>query len=106
MLKRAQCEKTVLWPMNIMGLNVAAMSTVQLDSSRYGLSNYAWTVSNWALSADYGAVLSLREENEEIYDDGTPRNAGNAADSGSAYRAGFDDGRSHGDDREQLHHRA
>jgi hypothetical protein len=72
MLKRAQCEKTVLWPMNIMGLNVAAMSTVQLDSSRYGLSNYAWTVSNWALSADYGAVLSLREENEEIYDDGTP----------------------------------
>jgi hypothetical protein len=69
MLKRANCEKTVVWPMNINGLGLRAMDTVQLGSSRYGLNNYAFVVSNWALSADYGVVLQLREENAEIYDD-------------------------------------
>jgi hypothetical protein len=33
MLKRANCEKTVVWPMNINGLGLRAMDTVQLDSS-------------------------------------------------------------------------
>lgn len=68
MLNRAQAEKQVVWPMNIAGLKIQAMDTVQLDSARYGLSNYAWTVANWALSADFGVVLTLREENAEIYD--------------------------------------
>lgn len=67
MLKRAQAEKTVVWPMNIAGLKVQSLDTVQLNTSRYGLSNYAWQVVNWGLSADFGVVLSLREENEEIY---------------------------------------
>jgi hypothetical protein len=67
MLNRAQAEKGVVWPMNIAGLGIKALDTVQLDSARYGLSNYAWSVANWGLSADWGVVLQLREENEEIY---------------------------------------
>jgi hypothetical protein len=72
MLKRAACEKQVVWPMNIAGIGVRALDTVQLGTSRYGLSNYAWTVSTWGLSSDFGVVLNVREENAEIYDDGTP----------------------------------
>jgi hypothetical protein len=72
MLKRAQCEKTVVWPGNIALLGTRALDTVQVDSTRYSLSNYAWVISNWALSADYGVVLSLREENEDIYADDAP----------------------------------
>lgn len=70
--KRAQCEKTVVWPMNIAGLAVQAMDTTQLASIRYGLDNYAWTVGTWGLSADFGIVQNLREENEDIYEDGAP----------------------------------
>jgi hypothetical protein len=70
--KRAQAEKTVTWPENIVGLKRRAMDTVQLDSARYGLSNYAFTIASWQFSADFGAVMTLREENAEIYDDGTP----------------------------------
>lgn len=72
MLRRAQAEKTVVWPMNITGLAVKALDTVQLDTARYGLSNYAFSVGGWQLSADFGVILNLREENEEIYEDGTP----------------------------------
>jgi hypothetical protein len=72
MLKRAGCEKAVVWPMNIMGLKVSALDTVGLATARYGLSNYAWVVTNWSLSADFGVVLNLREENPEIYDDPAP----------------------------------
>jgi hypothetical protein len=43
------------------------LDTVQCGSSRYGLDNYAFQVANWQLSADYGTILQLREENEEIY---------------------------------------
>lgn len=68
MLKRAAAEKSVSWPMNIMGLGVQALDTVQLNTSRYGLSNYAFQVRNWGLSADFSVVLSLGEENEEIYE--------------------------------------
>lgn len=67
MLRRAQAEKRVSWPMNIMGLGAAAMDTVQLGTARYGLSNYAFVVKNWGLSTDFSVVLGLREENEEIY---------------------------------------
>lgn len=72
MLNRAQAEISVVWPMNITGLKVQALSTVQLQSDRYGLSNYAWSVTSWSLSADFGVVLGLREENEEIYGAPTP----------------------------------
>jgi len=72
MLRRAQCEKQGSWPMNIMGLRVKALDTVQCNTARYGLSNYAFAVSSWQFSPDFGAVLSLREENEEIYADPTP----------------------------------
>ena len=56
-------------------LKVKALDTVQLDTSRYGLSNYAFQVLNWGLSADWGVVLSLREENEDIYDAPSPVSA-------------------------------
>lgn len=72
MLKRAQCEKTGTWPMNIEGLKTGALDVVQLGTDRYGLSNYAFVVTNWGLSADYGVTLSLKEENEDIYADPTP----------------------------------
>lgn len=67
MLKRAQHEKTVVWPMNIVGLGVKALDTVQLATSRYGLSNYAWQIGGWDLSADFGVVVKCREESEDIY---------------------------------------
>lgn len=67
MLNRAQYEKTVVWPMNIAGVKTRALDTVALDSTRYGLNNYAWQVVNWGLSADWGVVLTLREESEDIY---------------------------------------
>jgi hypothetical protein len=72
MLKRAQHEKTAVWPMNITGLKVTALDTVQLASTRYGLDNYAWSVASWGLSADWGVVVSLREESADIYDDAPP----------------------------------
>lgn len=72
MLKRAQCEIRVVWPMTIAGLAIRAMDTVQLDTTRYGLSNYAFTVGGWSLTADFGVVLNLREENADIYEDVAP----------------------------------
>ncbi|MES2494647.1 MAG: phage tail protein [Pseudomonadota bacterium] len=67
MLRRAQCEKRLTWPMNIMGLGVTAMDSVQVDTARYGLSNYAWVVDQWTMGSDFSVQLGLREENEEIY---------------------------------------
>lgn len=67
MLRRAQCEKRLTWPMNIMGLGVAAMDSVQVDTARYGLSNYAWVVDAWTMGSDFSVQLGLREENEDIY---------------------------------------
>jgi len=69
MLRRAQCEKRVTWPMNIAGIAVTAMQTVQLATSRYSLSNYAFVVDSWSMASDFGVTLSLREENAEIYED-------------------------------------
>jgi hypothetical protein len=73
--KRAACEKTVVWPMNIVGLKARAMDIWQLGSPRYGLDNYAWLATNWGFSFDPqagpGVVFSFKEENSEIYDDGT-----------------------------------
>ena len=67
MLRRAQCEKTVTWPMNIAGLETRAMQTVQLGTARYGLSNYAFVIDSWGIAADYGVTVGLREENADIY---------------------------------------
>lgn len=69
MLGRAQCEKTVVWPMNIAGLKQKALDVVQLATSRYGLSNYAFVVSGWRFSPEWGVTFGLREENEDIYAD-------------------------------------
>lgn len=76
MLKRAQHELTVVWPMNCVGIGVMALDTVQLatrpsEQMRYGLDNYAFMVTSWGLSADYGCLISLREESEDIYDEPT-----------------------------------
>lgn len=79
MLRRAQAEKRVNWPMNIAGLETRAMQTVQLGTSRYGLSNYAFVIDGWGLSQDFGIELALREENAEIYDWTTADEAGKAS---------------------------
>ena len=68
MLNRALAEKTVQWTSNIEDLDVNALDTVTMDADRYGLSNYAWSVRNWALTAEYNITLSLKEESSEIYD--------------------------------------
>jgi hypothetical protein len=66
-LRRAQCERKVTWPMNIAGFSVEAMQAVQLGTARYGLSNYSFIVDSWGISTDFGVALGLREENPEIY---------------------------------------
>jgi hypothetical protein len=72
MLGRAQCEKQVTLPLNIVGLKASALDTIVFNTTRHGLSNYAFQVAEWKLSADYGAILELREENADIYDDPAP----------------------------------
>lgn len=67
MLNRALADKSVTWPCNIAELDVSPLDTVGVDTTRYSLDNYAFQVRNWSLSADYGIVLSLREENADIY---------------------------------------
>ena len=71
MLRRAQCEKRVTWPMNIAGLETRAMQVVRLATGRYGLSNYAWAIDGWSLSQDFGVTVGLREENVDIYSEPT-----------------------------------
>lgn len=68
MLRRANAEKQISWPMNIAGLAITPMQTVRCASDRYGLSNYAFTVAGWSMGADFGVKLALREENPEIYE--------------------------------------
>jgi hypothetical protein len=72
MLRRANAEKQVVWPMNFKGLGIRALDNVQLGTGRYGLSNYAFSVAGWGLSSDFGVVINGREENAEIYDGPTP----------------------------------
>lgn len=67
MLRRSQCDRRMTWPMNIAGIEITAMQTVQCDTSRYGLSNYAFVVDDWSLTQDFGVTLQLREENEDVY---------------------------------------
>lgn len=61
-------EKKLTWPMNIAGLGIGPMDTVQCGTSRYGLSNYAFTVSGWSLSQDFSISLKLQEESPDYYE--------------------------------------
>lgn len=67
-LLQSSGEKKVTWPMNIAGLGIGPMDTVQLGTTRYGLSNYAFTVTSWSLSQDFAISLKLQEENPDMYE--------------------------------------
>lgn len=67
-LRKAQAERRVTWPMNIMGIAISTLDTVQLATARYGLSNYAFQVTSWGLSQDFSVGLQLEEHNAEIYE--------------------------------------
>jgi hypothetical protein len=67
-LRKSQAERRVQWPMNIVGISVAAMDTVKLATSRYGLSNYAFQIASWQLGQDFGVTLALEEHSPEIFD--------------------------------------
>lgn len=67
-LRKSQAERRVTWPMNIMGIAVSTLDTVQLGTARYGLSNYAFQVTGWGLAQDFGVVLGLEETGPEIFD--------------------------------------
>ena len=70
-LRRAQADKTVRTVSDISTLAISALDTIQLATSRYGLSNYAFQVRGWSLTSDYNIGMQLREENAEIYADPT-----------------------------------
>ncbi|VVT08957.1 Phage tail protein [Sphingomonas aurantiaca] len=67
-LRKAQAERRVTWPMNIVGISVSTLDSVQLATSRYGLSNYTFQTISWGLSQDFGVVLSLEEHSPELFD--------------------------------------
>ncbi|EJL23976.1 hypothetical protein [Novosphingobium sp. AP12] len=67
-LRKAQAERRVTWPMNIIGIAISTLDTVQLDTSRYGLSNYAFQVTSWGLNQDFSVGLQLEEHNAEMHE--------------------------------------
>lgn len=67
-LRKSQAERRVTWPMNIMGIAISTLDTVQLATAKYGLSNYAFQVTSWGLSQDFSVSLQLEEHNADIYD--------------------------------------
>ncbi|WBH17046.1 phage tail protein [Sphingomonas radiodurans] len=67
-LRKAQAERRVTWPMNIMGIAISTLDTVQLATERYGLSNYAFQVSSWGLNQDFSVGLQLEETGPEMFD--------------------------------------
>lgn len=67
-LRKAQAERRVTWPMNIVGISVSTLDSVQLATSRYGLSNYTFQTVSWGLSQDFGVVLGLEEHSPELFD--------------------------------------
>jgi hypothetical protein len=67
-LQKAQAERRVTWPMNIMGIAISPLDTVQLATARYGLSNYAFQVAGWGLSQDFSVVVQLEETGPEIFE--------------------------------------
>lgn len=67
-LRKAQAERRVTWPMNIMGIAISTLDTVQIATSRYGLSNYAFQVKSWGLNQDFSVGLQLEEHNADMFD--------------------------------------
>ena len=67
-LRKAQAERRVNWPMNIMGIAISTLDSVQLATARYGLSNYGFQVTGWSLSQDFSVSLQLEEHNAEMFD--------------------------------------
>lgn len=66
-LRKAQAERRLTWPMNIMGIAISTLDTVQLGTARYGLSNYAFSVTSWGLNQDFSCGLQLEEHNPEMH---------------------------------------
>lgn len=67
-LRKAQAERRCSWPMNIMGIAISTLDTVQLGTARYGLSNYAFQVVNWGLNQDFSVALQLEETSPELFE--------------------------------------
>lgn len=67
-LRRSMAERRVTWPMNIVGIGIATLDTVQLATARYGLSNYSFQVASWGLSQDFSVILQLEETSPEIFE--------------------------------------
>ena len=67
-LRKSQAERRVSWPMNIMGISISTLDTVQLATARYGLSNYAFQVTSWGLNQDFSVGLRLEEHGPELFD--------------------------------------
>lgn len=67
-LRKAQAERRVTWPMNIMGIAISTLDTVQLGTPRYGLSNYAFQVTSWGLNPDFSVGLQLEETGPELFE--------------------------------------
>ena len=68
LLRKSNAERRVTWPMNIAGIAVSTLDTVQLATARYGLSNYAFQVTGWGLSQDFSVVLQLEEHGPELFE--------------------------------------
>lgn len=68
LLRKSAAERRVTWPMNIAGLAVSTLDTVQLGTARYGLSNYSFQVTGWGLSQDFSVVLQLEEHGPEMFE--------------------------------------
>lgn len=67
-LRKSQAERRVTWPMNIVGIGISTLDTVQLATTRYGLSNYSFQTVGWGLSQDFSTVLQLEEHGPEIFE--------------------------------------
>lgn len=67
-LRKSQAERRVTWPMNIMGIAISTLDTVQVGTARYGLSNYAFQVTSWGLSQDFSVALQLEEHSPELFE--------------------------------------
>jgi hypothetical protein len=67
-LRKAQAERRATWPMNIMGIGISTLDTVQLGTARNGRSNYAFQVVNWGLNQDFSVGLQLEETSPDLFE--------------------------------------
>lgn len=67
-LRKAEATRRVTWPMNIVGIGVSTLDTVQLATPKYGLSNYSFQIVSWGLSQDFSVVLQLEEHGPELFE--------------------------------------